>query len=870
MSTWDINIMPHALANVLKAIEQDLRTCIETHLKEEATPEELLGEPLWTKSAGRFSHELGYAPNTNDLPPLLSYVDFGDLYQVLNTHSTALPSAVARHIRAATPQLAKLVQIRNRVAHNRPLFYDDCSITKEVVLSLVNSSTGIWANVGSVLSELETAGSQNARQVMHNLPVPDYEETGYIGREKQVQALEKAILQGAHAVITVIGDGGIGKTAIALKVAYDIINSSNCPFDAIVWASAKTQQLTPHEIARVKDSIEDALGLFGEVSRFLGATASKNPASEVLAYLAEFNILLILDNLETVLNDEIRDFLRELPQGSKVLITSRIGVGAFENPFRLETMDESDSIQLLRALARIRQVPTLVQLTNKQLKNYCARMQYNPLFIKWFVQAVQIGARPEQVLGQQDLFLEFCMSNVFEYLSAECHTVLASLFCLPGKHSLAELAFLNDMDAWELEHVVRQLRTTSMITLAPTPRGSTFESKYGLSELARDYIAKHHPVQPEVQRKFRKRKQQLVSAMEEMNALGETNPYNFYSIAQRSQSDVIVARYLYDALRCREKGDYLGALEFVRKARNLAPEYFEVPRVEALIKVSQRDYAGALVAYETAVELNPKSAPLRVWFGGFCLRYLQDTAEALRQFEEASKLAPHEPQVKMEVARAALYLRKFDEASQNLDEIMSQIDQMKAKERRIVYDLRLQVYARKADDLRNQRDWMGAIHTLQEMRPVYESYPTTYVDRTMKTKLRKSIYTAQQCVTMLEDTGSREAANDILDWLYEVSEDAVDQPRPSQWANSIGGVVSKLVPTGGYGFLRADDGTDYHFRRADLYSQQDWSRIHEGSQAVFWASPGSEGPSTRAMNVILIDEVPDEVLTDEFGQDVPE
>jgi len=117
--------------------------------------------------------------------------------------------------------------------------------------------------------------------------------------------------------------------------------------------------------------------MLSNVSDFLVGSnlQGSDPFSEVIEYLSNFKILLIIDNLETILDERIRSFLEQLPMGSKILLTSRIGLGAFEHPVKLESMDQNDAVALLRATAKIREVDTLVNMTNDRLKAYCNRMK---------------------------------------------------------------------------------------------------------------------------------------------------------------------------------------------------------------------------------------------------------------------------------------------------------------------------------------------------------------------------------------------------------------------------------------------------------------------------------------------------------------
>ena len=152
------------------------------------------------------------------------------------------------------------------------------------------------------------------------------------GREEQLRRL-RVLCQGPYPVITIVGEGGIGKTALALRIAYEMLDQSPQQFDAVVWTTAKTTMLTTKQIVEIEGAISDSLGMLRVASTALtGPTAAEDPIEELLNYLATFRIFLVLDNLETVLDERLRSFLARLPQGSKVLITSRVGVGAYEHP----------------------------------------------------------------------------------------------------------------------------------------------------------------------------------------------------------------------------------------------------------------------------------------------------------------------------------------------------------------------------------------------------------------------------------------------------------------------------------------------------------------------------------------------------------
>lgn len=846
-----LRVTPSNIREIISAVELDLRGMIVLYLGSQKETPDLLGSELWKKCSEHQQAERGFI--SKQLQEVLAYVDFGDLYQLLNTHRSLLPSQVAKHLKDITPQLEKLVPVRNRIAHNRTLYYDDCERTESFVQMILNEQEALWDHVKTDVTRFERAQSLKDTKKIHNLPSPEYDETGYIGRKYQVDELKRLCLQSSFPVISVIGDGGVGKTSLALKVVYDIVESPDCPFDFIVWTSSKTKQLTTQEIKNIENAISSSGEMFQNVSDHLAPKGMNNPFQEILTYLSNFKILLILDNLETILDEQIRQFLGNLPPGSKVLITSRIGVGAYEAPIRLKPLDIGESVQLLRALAKTCQISHLFKMSDSRLGKICDQMNNNPLFIKWFVLAVQTGKRPEEVLDKRDLLLEFCMSNVYNFLSEDSHRILNSLLCIPGQHSQAMIAYLNEMDPITLGEAIRQLDRTTMITMSSNVKDASLESKYELSELARDYLSKHHPVPPEEDKNFKRKLRQLIAELEYMNTDLEEDPFSFYTIQRRSESDLIVAKYLREALTCARHRKFTEAEESIGKARNLAPEFFEVFRVEANVKAQQRNYSAAREAYEAAIELNPQSAPLRYWYAGFLMRYDREMEEALKQFKEAYKLDSKSAEIQIEIVRASLYSRRYDETRAGLDELLRRADQIKVTARRKVYDLNLQYYKRKAEDFSSQRDKAAAFCELEQLRDAYINCPPDLIDGKMKERVEDTGSLIRTCVSFMENNQQfRGRAEQLLEWFNKnfVSVDTIEAKY--ELKESLKGIVDSFFVERGYGFIFANNGQKFFFRRRDLANSRDWNRLQKNSQVIFWQSRFPDGSTPHAENVTLV------------------
>lgn len=103
----------------------------------------------------------------------------------------------------------------------------------------------------------------------------------------------------------------------------------------------KTKTLNNGEFINIKNTITSTLELYEEIKNVLigeniEILETRKVIGEILEYMKEFKTLLVLDNLESINSESIREFLFDIPQGSKILTTSRIGIGEFEARHVLE------------------------------------------------------------------------------------------------------------------------------------------------------------------------------------------------------------------------------------------------------------------------------------------------------------------------------------------------------------------------------------------------------------------------------------------------------------------------------------------------------------------------------------------------------
>ena len=155
-----------------------------------------------------------------------------------------------------------------------------------------------------------------------NLPVP---ATSFVGRQVEVKQLAELVR--AHRLITLTGVGGVGKTRLAVQVAWELVEE----FPDGVWL---VELGAAADAAQVAAEVMSVLGVQQDPGR---------PPLEVLAeVLAPRRLLLILDSCEHVLaaTAELCGVLLRSADEVRVLATSReqLGLGG-EAWYRLSPLE---------------------------------------------------------------------------------------------------------------------------------------------------------------------------------------------------------------------------------------------------------------------------------------------------------------------------------------------------------------------------------------------------------------------------------------------------------------------------------------------------------------------------------------------------
>ena len=186
-----------------------------------------------------------------------------------------------------------------------------------------------------------------APTIPHNLPPP---RTRFVGRERELADLGGYIADPHVRLITITGPGGIGKTRLALELAAKQLNADLLTAEASRLEGAADSASTvafPDGVFFLPlaplSSPNDIVPTLSETISFrFHGDSERTPKQEVLDYLSQKRMLLIMDNLEHLLErpppfippsggdrrggntaaDQLVDILRAAPE-VQILATSR-------------------------------------------------------------------------------------------------------------------------------------------------------------------------------------------------------------------------------------------------------------------------------------------------------------------------------------------------------------------------------------------------------------------------------------------------------------------------------------------------------------------------------------------------------------------
>ena len=235
----------------------------------------------------------------------------------------------------------------------------DVKITKRTFRGLVEQSTNRLA-LASPLARF--TAEERPATFPAAIDWADAPDTGlFLGRQTELQTLEQWMIQDRCRVVTLLGIGGIGKTALAAQLGRRIQEQ----FDFVIWRSL----LNAPSLA---DTLRTLIGFFSRQQTTKVDISLDEHLLKLLSYLRQSRCLIVLDNVDTILApdagqayrsgyedyDQLLRRLGETAHKSCLLLTSRAllpAITRLEGPhktvrtLKLEGLNLASGQQILQA-----------------------------------------------------------------------------------------------------------------------------------------------------------------------------------------------------------------------------------------------------------------------------------------------------------------------------------------------------------------------------------------------------------------------------------------------------------------------------------------------------------------------------------------
>ena len=233
----------------------------------------------------------------------------------------------------------------------------------------------------------------------------------------------------------------MGKTALATWSTLRAYDSKLFKF--IVSVTAKDRQLTSTGILGIDQSLstfEDLMDSIADVLGFpdLKAKDISERERDIRDVLEGSNGLLFVDNLETVDDARIIEFLDSLPLGTRAITTSRRSrVRVAMSPVDVGPMNLDEVKRFIASMLQERPFQHFGTLRPSEIERIATACEMVPLAIRWTLsncsstsEAIASAERARALGRHGDELLEFCFRRVFDSLSSTERAVMEILATL--------------------------------------------------------------------------------------------------------------------------------------------------------------------------------------------------------------------------------------------------------------------------------------------------------------------------------------------------------------------------------------------------------------------------------------------------------
>jgi GTPase SAR1 family protein len=394
-----------------------------------------------------------------DFETLLKYAHIGELFDFIK--SKKFKNKKGNSIEVVN--IGVLIKHRNDIMHSRSITPAEMEIIEKLCNTLVkkledNTFLTRWNRfLANEINEFYLP------KVYIEYPVGKNFDR-LIGRNNELRILKREVTKPIPT--SIVGPGGLGKTALVLQLIEDFLYSPQQPFDNIYFMSFKNNVFDNGSIRRFEKAISNHKDLINRLASFMEIDTKEREIEEIEESVWE-NIfstktLLILDNLETQIvksnlsefTDIAEKFTSNFLKPSRLIITSRHGIGDREAKLPLYQFDIEKTEDLIKSY--ISEEILLEKKINKEdwewIQSYTSG---NPGLIIAFCNTLKSTRKKlldlrveydtkytsESIMLHEQLeeFLIFCFENTIESMTLESQIFLSAICYICSEANLTEI-----------------------------------------------------------------------------------------------------------------------------------------------------------------------------------------------------------------------------------------------------------------------------------------------------------------------------------------------------------------------------------------------------------------------------------------------
>lgn len=542
-----------------------------------------------------------------------------------------------------------------------------------------------------LLDDLSARYQEEELQQNSTLPAPFAVETGlyrllpreyasFVGREEFKKALHEAVESDPRIwIVNLYGPGGVGKSALATWLAYEYYDERRT-FEAILHLSAKNLELSTDKgirhlrptLVSLEDFLDRILQLF-QHSEFCQSDLEKKK-SIAIDILTAFRSLLILDNMETMSDGRIMEFVRSLPPKSqaKVLLTSRRRTSNWEFPIQLTEFSDKEIqafVQLINNDLRL-DLPVADQAFCKRIKSISGGL---PLAIQWIIgeyaKTRDINRILSRTLAPDSPLLEFSFRNSWNVLDESAQRALAVLSIFDSPPTAQEWRIALEWSVEKLEHAINALVEVTFVSDRIEQRtGKTVYSALPITlSFARNELNGMPGLESEARIRYQRHQNRL------QLATVETSLYSSLFIQFDAKTDpqkqaILLCRMAEGQPRTP---GYKEANEYYRQALETEPRSVYALSSYGLFQAELGNYGEAIELLTKAASYCNKKTGYYVYFNlSRVYDQIRDRVNRIRCLRKALEYEPFQTIARHSLGVALSQSRQYPEALEIFDQII--------------------------------------------------------------------------------------------------------------------------------------------------------------------------------------------------------